>query len=100
MIGVIDNINSISGTLSSNLSITGSLSSTNQLVGGLNLNGSVYADYSGDYEITPRVESQTLPTKNKVLRDNMEVKEIPYYETSNEYGNTIYIGSEVEVNGN
>ena len=49
--------------------------------------------YEGEYEITPLpFQEQELQTKEKVLEDNIKVKEIPYYETSNLYGNTVYIG--------
>ena len=100
MTGTFEDVSNITGSLSNNINIVGSLTSINSIVGGIDLGGAEYPDYSGEYEITPQVESQTLPTRNKILRENMEVKEIPYYETSNEYGNTIYIGSEVEINGN
>ena len=62
--------------------------------------GSSYPTYSGDYNIIPKTQSQTLETKNKLMRDDLSIKEIPYYETSNPYGETIYIGNEVEINGN
>lgn len=48
--------------------------------------------YEGEYEITPSVSRQELETKNRLLSDDIVVKEIPYYETSNESGITIYIG--------
>ena len=49
--------------------------------------------YDGSYEVTPSVDSQTLFTKDKTMSDNVTVKSIPYYETSNEQnGKTIYIG--------
>ena len=88
------------GTLNSNITISGFLNNSNKIIGELKLNGAEYTDYSGDYGITPKSYNQILQTKNKVLRENLQVKEIPYYETSNEYGKTIYIGSEVEINGN
>ena len=51
--------------------------------------------YEGDYEITPNVEAQTVPTKNKVLIDDMTIKSIPIYKTSNNSGGTtVYIAKE------
>ena len=52
--------------------------------------------YEGEYEVTPKAYiRQELETQNKVLTENIKVKEIPYFETSNVYGDTVYIGSEV-----
>lgn len=52
--------------------------------------------YKGKYTIIPLAfQEQKLETKNKVLKENVIVKEVPYYETSNKQGTTIYIGSEV-----
>lgn len=99
MIGTLEDTNNISGSLNTNLNIVGSLNSINNIIGNIGIGGVEYPDYSGEYEITPQVESQTLQTKNRILRENMQVKEIPYYETSNLYGETIYIGSEVEIYG-
>ena len=59
---------------------------------------SVYIEgeiYDGDYEVTPKVDAQSLPTATKVMLQDVQINKIPYFETSNEYGNTIYIGSEV-----
>lgn len=52
--------------------------------------------YKGEYEITPLAyQEQEFETKDKYLQKNIKVKEIPFFETSNLYGNTVYIGSEV-----
>ena len=52
--------------------------------------------YEGEYFVTPQPEAQTLPTKNKVLQDDLVVKSIPFFAVSNTSGgNTVYIGSEV-----
>lgn len=54
--------------------------------------------YSGNYEVVSKAnEDSYLETKNKKLTDNIHVKEIPYFETTNlSDGLTVYIGSEVE----
>lgn len=51
--------------------------------------------YDGDYTVTPKVVPQTLHTENKVMLHDVTVFEIPYFETSNQSGYTVYIGSEV-----
>lgn len=53
--------------------------------------------YDGEYIVTPSTNSeQTLNTANKLMKENVVVKEIPYFEVSNNSGgNTVYIGNEV-----
>ena len=49
--------------------------------------------YDGDYIVTPKAnEEVVLETSNKLLTDDITVLEIPYYETSNVSGYTVYIG--------
>jgi hypothetical protein len=59
----------------------------------------VYKDappYEGDYEVTPKVIEQKLPTAKKLLAEDVKIKEIPYFEVGNlSGGNTVYIGNEV-----
>lgn len=57
--------------------------------------------YVGEYTVTPAVHAQTLHTAQKYMTSDLTVKEIPYFETSNaSHGETVYIGSEVELYGN
>lgn len=52
--------------------------------------------YEGEYVVTPKVESQTMPTKEKVMLKDVTIKAIPYFETSNTSGgNTVYIAKEM-----
>jgi hypothetical protein len=53
--------------------------------------------YEGTYSVTPSAhEAQTLNTAKKYLEEDVNVKKIPYSETSNTSGgNTVYIGNEV-----
>lgn len=51
--------------------------------------------YTGSYTITPKVNEQTMATRNKLMQDNITIKAIPFYETDNSLGTTIYIGSEL-----
>ncbi len=55
-------------------------------------------EYSGAYEVVSKAHTDSyLETKDKKLTDNIHVKEIPYFETTNlSDGLTVYIGSEVE----
>lgn len=55
----------------------------------------VYPDmYSGELIITPKAhEEQTLECAHKTMPDNVTVLKVPYYETSNDDGTTVYIAS-------
>ena len=52
--------------------------------------------YEGEYEVTPKISSQILPTAKKLMKDDVTIKSIPYFDVSNPAGGqTIYIGSEL-----
>lgn len=57
--------------------------------------------YDGEYEITPHADKEIrLLTAHKYMNSNVMVSKIPYYKTSNlGGGETVYIGTEVSVNG-
>ena len=77
----------LSAIIKPTLNLTGKLSRPS-VIGGI--------EYEGSYEVTPKVDSQNLPTKNKVLVDDMTVKAIPFFNVSNiSGGSTVFIGSEV-----
>lgn len=98
--GEISNREALKGKISSGLNVLGTIISNNTLNGTLTIGGSAsLPDYSGSYEITPKIDSQTMATQNKIMRRNVNIKAIPYFETSNLYGNTVYIGSEVQIDG-
>lgn len=91
----------ITGTLQTNINITGILTPNTNLSGTIiSGEGTHRSYYNGSYEVIPKVDSQTLETKEKIMADDLEISSIPYFETSNQYGYTIYIGTEVEINGN
>jgi len=50
--------------------------------------------YDGSYLVTPLAKDEVvLKTYGKVMRDDVTVKKVPYFETSNESGGyTVYIG--------
>lgn len=52
--------------------------------------------YEGNYVVTPKVNTQSLPTADKVMKEDVSIKAIPFYEVDNGHnGTTIYIGSEM-----
>ena len=53
--------------------------------------------YEGNYAVIPKVTSQTLPTKDRHMVEDVEIKEIPYYDTSNNSGGTtVYIADSID----
>lgn len=55
--------------------------------------GNIYPDYTGEYEVIPRFEEQSLPTMDTVLHADVLVKEIPMAEVTNPSGGyTVTIG--------
>ena len=54
-------------------------------------------EYEGSYIVIPDTQSQTLETKDKKMTDDVLVREIPYYETSNpQNGLTVYIANSLD----
>lgn len=52
--------------------------------------------YTGEYEITPAINAQTVPTAQKFMAEDMRIKAIPFYDVSNTSGgSTVYIGKEI-----
>lgn len=52
--------------------------------------------YGGTYEVTPSAhEAQILETAGTIMEDDVTVKIIPFFQTSNVSGDTVYIASEV-----
>lgn len=48
--------------------------------------------YEGSYTVVPKNYDQVLPTKNKGMKHDVTVTEIPYFEVSNAFGKTLIIG--------
>lgn len=54
-------------------------------------------EYEGSYVVIPDTQSQTLETKDKRMADDVLVREIPYYETTNQQnGITVYIANSLD----
>ena len=52
-----------------------------------------YDEYTGAYIAIPKTTEQYFNTKNKLLKEDFKVEEIPYEETHNAYGITAVIAS-------
>lgn len=89
---------SLSGRVSSGCTLSGTLSCEGGLSGKVSIpsNYERYERYDGNYEAVPNAfNTQTLPTANKLLTQDVIVKKVPYYETSNiQQGITVYIAGE------
>lgn len=85
------------GNIKSSLTLIGNIRSNVSLNGVISKPKYInFEKYQGDYEVTPKVEAQTIPTKDKVLIDDMTIKSIPFFKVSNTTGgNTVFIGNEV-----
>lgn len=88
---------SLKGTISAEISLTGELSCVGGLAGTISI-AKEYDAYAGNYEVTPQAfEPQILPTNNRVLKEDIIVREVPFYETSNTSdGTTAYIGKDIQ----
>lgn len=57
--------------------------------------GSTVPVYAGPYSVTPKADTaQTLSTAGKQMTEDVTVAKVPYYETSNTSGTTVYIAEE------
>lgn len=85
----------LTGNLEDSISeLTGYLEDSVPVLKGFLSDDVTYASYEGDYKVTPLLNYDfELKTKNKVLKDNVTVKRIPYQEIPNSAGGmTVYIG--------
>ena len=80
-------LDSLSGTISGECELAGNLCVTQE-----------YDAYDDSYEIVPKAfQSQILETKDRVMKENLVVKEVPYWVTSNESnGETAYIAEKIK----
>lgn len=52
--------------------------------------------YNGEYSIRPKMDEQILPTRGRVLFEDVVVQAVPIIRTSNSSGGTtVYIANEV-----
>lgn len=102
--GQINPVQTLRGTISAPSTLKGMMNVCPFLIGKINskenLKGTItvpsehYEHYQGKYIVTPKTTSQTLHTANLVMDDDVTILEIPYFETSNLSGKTVYIGGE------
>ena len=86
MIGAIEIQGALIGRLSRRQSLTGALSRRGAMLTGIMTIPQVMdaETYDGAYEVTPKAFDETvLETERKLMRHDVTVREIPYYETSN-----------------
>lgn len=83
-------------TLDSANNLSFSLGNDENMAFGISTPHVIDADvYDDAYEITPKTYTQKLETKSKLMKDDITVLEIPYFETSNEDGTTVYIANTI-----
>lgn len=94
-------------TISSLIKLNGSLSPVIQLKGDVKdtpdvisatMSASIQENpiYNGPYDVIPDARyDRTLETKDKLLTENINVSKVPFHETHNDYGTTVYIAMEV-----
>ena len=86
---------SLRGRLAASGLLRGKVAGIGSLVGKMSMPVG-YVDYSGSYDITPKVTAQVLQTKDKHMTDDVTIKKIPYFDVSNDAGgSTVYIANEV-----
>lgn len=47
--------------------------------------------YEGDYDVTPLITAQTLPTRSKTMRDDVRIDMIPTREIPNAAGGVTFV---------
>ena len=97
----------ITATLSDVVQMTGDLSAQETISAGISAEETMSAvltvpeiiaspEYNGEYTVVPRaLEDTEIPVAGYRMREDLTVTKVPYYETSNISGETVYIASEV-----
>ena len=95
--GIVHIEDNIKGYVQQESNLKGVVDSDFTIVGVINYyqSSSDFPTYRGPYIVTPTKYEQLLETQNKVMKADVKVKAIPYYETSNQSGTTVYIANEV-----
>ena len=86
------------GAIVKNQGLNGGISQETTISGDL---ASAYttnaAPYTGEYEVTPKIDGQQLETKHKYMTDDVTIHAIPFFEVGNTSGgNTVFIADEIE----
>ena len=94
--GIVYTDERITGTVRSNGTVRGKVASDGMISGIVNYRQCHEVPvYSGNYVVVPKTHEQFLATQNKLMAEDVDVKAIPYFETSNVSGTTVYIANEV-----
>lgn len=80
-------IPSITGIISDVGSVTGNLSATGGVSGSISRELD-HDTYTGEYDVIPRTDEQTLNTADRIMTRDVVIQEIPYAETINPAGGT------------
>lgn len=91
----------LTGVVSVESTLHGEINSRETMDGALSIPKRLpeYEKWDGPHKFTSDVaETVTYETKDKVMKDNIVVLKVPYYEVSNEKGTTVYIGKD-QYNG-
>ncbi len=86
-------VSSLTGILSGQSALFGKVSAQGGLRGVLSPAAKEYPVYEGEYRTASKAfDPQTLPTKGKLLTEDIIIDPVPYYETGNLFdGTTVYI---------
>ena len=92
----------LTGRVITDGSLSGKIHGTAVLSGAIQAGISDVPKYAGETTVTPKVEKETvLPTRDKIVKDDITVLKIPQFEVSNTSGGyTLIIGEEYYNNGN
>ena len=91
----------LNGRVVANGSLSGRIHGTAFISGAIQAGISDVPKYAGETTVTPKVENETvLPTRDKIVKDDITVLKIPQFEVSNTSGGyTLIIGEEYYNNG-
>lgn len=94
--GALNTSETLHGKLISPKTISGIITSTDTISGDIVIPPEKYIDpYTGSYTVVSKpFKDEVLKTMNRQMARNVTVLKIPYYETGNETGYTVYIGGE------
>lgn len=92
----------LNGRVIANGSLSGRIQGTAFISGAIQAGISDVPKYAGETTVTPKVAGETvLPTRDKLVKDDITVRKIPQFEVSNTSGGyTLIIGEEYYNNGN
>ena len=97
LIGAMSIRGALNGSINGTKCLAGSIAKKAKLIGSLAIAYNAGATiYTGEYEVTPKMEEQVLNTAMKMMHKDVCVRSIPIHRISNASGGTtVYIGKEV-----